>query len=123
MTDVRLSGRSVAEDERAPIEEIARRHLDLVYSLAVREVGDRELAEDVSQAVFVVLARKQQSLREGTVLTGGLFKTTRYCAADALRRERRRQHYEHKAAAMAHRNVGNDAARVELDDVRPLLSS
>src|SRR6266480_1593061 len=100
MTEVGLSERAAEMDE-ARFVQIGQRDLNLVYSVALREVGDAHLAEDVTQAVFVVLAKKRNSLRAGTLLSGWLFKTTRYCAADALRRQRRRQRYERDAAAMA----------------------
>ena len=80
--------------------ELVRRHLNWVYSLARRHVGDAHLAEDVAQSVFVLLARKAASLRRGTVLTGWLFHATRYVASCAIRAERRRRVREESASAM-----------------------
>jgi RNA polymerase sigma factor (sigma-70 family) len=82
--------------------QIARRHLPLVYTVALRSVGnDRHLAEDVTQAVFMVLHRKAHRIPGGgALLAGWLVQTTRYAAGNALRVERRRRFHERRAAAM-----------------------
>jgi DNA-directed RNA polymerase specialized sigma24 family protein len=75
--------------------ELVRRHLDLVYSAAIRQVnGDMHLAQDVAQVVFSDLARKAGSLAGRPVLTGWLYTSTHFAAAKAVRAERRRQAHE-----------------------------
>lgn len=74
--------------------ELVRRYVNLVYSAAARRVGDRHLAQDVTQAVFVILAGKAKSLRRDTPISGWLLTTVRYAAANALKIERRRRRHE-----------------------------
>jgi RNA polymerase sigma factor (sigma-70 family) len=77
---------------------LTRRHLDLVYSAALRQVRDAELARDVAQAVFLLLARKARSFSPETVLAGWLYRTARLVSLEALRAERRRKTREEKMA-------------------------
>ena len=72
----------------------------------MRRVGDRHLAEDVTQAVFVILAKKAKSLRDasgGGALSAWLLSTVRYASANALKMEARRRHHEQQAASSLHR--------------------
>ena len=92
-----LAGYASGRDEEA-FAALVRRHADLVYSAAARRVGDRHLAEDVTQAVFVILATKAKSIRGDAPLTAWLLTTVRYAAANALKIEARRRKYEHLAA-------------------------
>jgi len=80
--------------------ELVQRHLNWVYSSALRQVSDPHLAKDVTQSVFILLARKAGQLRSGTILSGWLFRTTRFVASRALRGEYRRKAREQTASAM-----------------------
>jgi RNA polymerase sigma factor (sigma-70 family) len=93
--------REYAEGGSEPaLEALVGRYLGMVHGIAVREVGEHALAEDVTQAVFALLAKKATELREGTVIAGWLFQTARYAAANATKMERRRRHHEMQAARM-----------------------
>src|SRR5215469_9572456 len=77
--------------------ELVRRHIHLVYSAALRHADIAAHAEEITQAVFVILAQKAGRLREGVVLEAWLYQTTRFTALSFLRGERRRQLREQEA--------------------------
>jgi serpin B len=71
---------------REALDRLIRRHLDLVYSSALRQVRDPHAAEDVTQAVFLILAQKAGTIRAGVAVGGWLLAVTRRAAIDAIRR-------------------------------------
>jgi RNA polymerase sigma factor (sigma-70 family) len=76
---------------------LVSQHLNLVYSVALRQVRDPNLAEEITQAVFIILAGKAKSLSQETILSGWLCRTARYVSDRALRAERRRQFREQES--------------------------
>src|SRR6476659_2394255 len=80
--------------------ELIRLHIDAVYSSALRQVRDPHLPEDVTQAVFMLLARKAPSLGSHPSIAGWLFQPTRYACRAAVREQSRRRERERKAATM-----------------------
>ena len=99
--DIVLLRRYVAERSEAAFTDLVRRHIDLVYSAALRQLyGDGQHAEDATQAVFADLARKASRLTKHTSLAGWLYTSTRYAAASIRRAEGRRSMREQEAHAM-----------------------
>jgi RNA polymerase sigma factor (sigma-70 family) len=103
--------------------ELVRRHLDLVYSAALRQVNrDAHLAQDVAQAVFTDLARKAGSLTDRAALAGWLYTSTHYAAAKAVRTERRRQTHEQEAHAMQEL-LRDPEPNLDWETFRPVLDA
>jgi RNA polymerase sigma factor (sigma-70 family) len=81
----------------AAFAALVERYVNLVYSTALRSAGNPHAAEEITQTVFIILARKAQDLSQRTVLSGWLYQTTRLTAANFLRGEIRRQRREQEA--------------------------
>ena len=95
MDDWQLIESYTREKSEAAFKVLVERHTGLVYASARRQVGDAQLAEDIAQAVFILLACKAGTLGRGTVLSGWLFQTTQFVAARAMRSEQRRLRREY----------------------------
>jgi len=89
-SDMDLVRQYAQHDSESAFTELVNRHINLVYSVAWRYVGNVHDAEEVTQVVFIILAEKAARLREGTILTGWLYETTRFTAAKFLRTNLRR---------------------------------
>jgi RNA polymerase sigma factor (sigma-70 family) len=101
--------------------ELVRRHVNLVYSAAMRQVnGDSHLAQDVAQTVFTELARKAASLCGRQLLTGWLYTCTHFTAAKAVRKEYRRRTHELEAHAMDEL-CHSAAPDIDWENIRPVL--
>ncbi len=74
--------------------EIVRRHIGLVHSVALRQTQNTQHAEEITQAVFIILSRKASSLGRKTILSGWLYHTARLTAANFQRAEFRRARRE-----------------------------
>jgi RNA polymerase sigma factor (sigma-70 family) len=105
----------------AAFAKVVGRHFDGVYSAALRRVGgDEHLAKDITQEVFVTLARSAAKVSLHPVLSAWLYVTTRNIAALKIRGDRRRRIREEEAAAM-HDNSSQDDSGTAWDQVGPML--
>ncbi len=100
VSDRELLRKYTEQGSEAAFARLVRRHLDLVYATCRREAGDQELAQDVAQVVFLILAKKAPTLKAQHSLAGWLFQTARFAAANACRQESLRLHCEQKVAEM-----------------------
>ena len=117
--DAELLRQYASERSNSAFAELVSRHIDLVYSVALRKVGgDSHGARDVAQYVFIELARKSKTLTRYRALTGWLYLTTHHRAAQMVRSERRRQIREHEAYSM---NAISNAPDVDWYKLRPVL--
>src|SRR5258707_12868613 len=100
LDDMELLREYATNGSEAAFETLVHRHVNLVYSAAFRQVPDPMLSGEVTQTVFIILARKAHRLRPGTILSGWLYRTAQFAASKALRTEFRRQKHEQEAGQM-----------------------
>jgi RNA polymerase sigma factor (sigma-70 family) len=95
--DIELLRQYAREGSEDAFEALVARHLNLVYSAALRKTGSPDAAEEIAQAVFIILARKAGRLPDRTILSGWLYQTARLTASTFLRSEIRRTRREQEA--------------------------
>ena len=120
MDDMGLVRQYAGEKSEEAFATLVARHINLVYSVALRQVRDAHLAEEITQMVFILLARKAGSLSPKTVVSGWLYRTARYTAARALTMHRRRQDREQEAYM---RSRLNESEREAWREIEPLLEA
>lgn len=118
--DSELLRRYVQDNSDDAFTTLVEHHIDLVYSVALRQVGNPHLAEEITQAVFIILAKKAHSLRHHQALSSWLFQTTRLTANNFLKSEMRRHHREQEAHM---RSTLNETEAEAWQHVEPLLDT
>src|ERR1017187_5147922 len=94
MDDMALLREYAARNSEAAFETLVSRRIGFVYSAALRQVRDPLMAGGITQAVFIILAQKAGRISEKTVLTGWLFRTTRFAALAQIRDRAKRRRRE-----------------------------
>jgi RNA polymerase sigma factor (sigma-70 family) len=120
--DSTLLRRFAEEKSSEAFGELVQRHLDFVFSAALREVGgDFARAQDITQNVFVALARKASVLHRRATLVGWLHVSVHHAAAELMRNEQRRQRREQEASAMLEQS-GSSIAEDDWSRLQPVLN-
>jgi len=100
-SDSELLRRYAEDGDEAAFAEVVHRHVDLVYSAALRMTGgDTHLSQDAAQSVFTLLAQRSRNLSRHPSIVGWLYTTTRLSVRNFTRGERRRIAREQQAFAM-----------------------
>src|SRR5215469_15466761 len=99
---------------------LVSRHVNKVYSVALRHTGNPAQAEEITQAVFVILARKSRGFRKGVILSGWLYHTARLTSVTFIRSELRRARRQQEAYMQ---NVANESSTDTWPQIAPLLDS
>ena len=100
--------------------ELVARHINLVYSVALRQVGNPHHAEEITQAVFIILARKVAQLRHDKALSSWLFQATRLTANNFVTSEMRRHRREQEAYMQT---ILNESGTEVWTKIAPLLDA
>lgn len=119
MDDMELLRDYATRHSEEAFTTLVTRHIDLVYSVALRHTRNHHQAQEITQAVFVVLARKAPLLNPRTVLAGWLFETARLTAANYVRGEIRRARREQEASMQFD---SNDCDEDAWQHVMPILN-
>src|ERR1044071_3504153 len=119
MDDLALLREYAVQKSEKAFETLVSRYADLVYSAAHRQVHNHSLAEEVTQAVFILLAQKAGSLGSRTLLPGWLYSATWFTARRALRNEKLRQRRECEAAMQG--VMDESTGESNWEDIAPVL--
>src|SRR4051795_10490112 len=95
--DIALLREYVERDSQEAFAALVTRHVNKVYSIALRHTRNPHQAEEITQAVFVILARKSRQLGKRVILAGWLCRTARLSAVTFVRSEIRRTRREQEA--------------------------
>jgi RNA polymerase sigma factor (sigma-70 family) len=121
MDDRQLLTEYATRNSEDAFRTLVERHAGFVYHTALRQVGNHHQAEEITQAVFIALARKAGRIDANAVLSGWLFRATRYAIANHLRSNTRRQRYEQEAMLMQSIFQPGEAAAVS-DQMTPHMN-
>ena len=97
LDDISLLREYVEHGSEDAFAALVTRHVNKVYSIARRHARNPPQAEEIAQAVFVILAKKAPQLGSRVILSGWLCRTAQLTAVTFVRREIRRARREQEA--------------------------
>jgi len=118
-TDPQLLREYAAHKSEAAFAALVDRYVDLVFSAALRMLGEADAAKDVTQNVFVALSQNAGKLTGRPAVAGWLHTTARNIAAKSIRSETRRRTHEQMAAIM--NEILSSSSDANWDDISPYL--
>ena len=118
--DIALLREYVGHDSEEAFATLVTRHVNKVYSVALRHTRNPHQAEEITQAVFVILAKKSRHLGRRVVLSGWLYQTARLAALTFIRSEIRRARREQEAQMQT---LLNESESEVWTQIAPLLDT
>jgi RNA polymerase sigma factor (sigma-70 family) len=120
LDDIALLLEYVERGSEDAFATLVARHINRVYSVALRHIGNPHQAEEITQVVFVILARKARSFGKRVILEGWLYQTARLTALASVRSELRRARREQEAYMQS---VSNESESDPWPQIAPLLDT
>ena len=120
LDDIALLRQYTEQNSEEAFAMLVSRHLNKVYSVALRHTRNPCHAEEITQAVFVILAKKSGRLGNKVVLSGWLYETSRLTAVSFIRSEIRRARREQEAHMQ---NLLNETESEVWPQIAPLLDA
>jgi RNA polymerase sigma factor (sigma-70 family) len=112
MDDWQLLNEYATRNSEDAFRNLVDRYAAMVYHAALRQVRNPQAAQEVTQGVFIALAQKAGRISRQTVLSGWLFRATRYAVLNLVREENCRRRHEQEAMSMQTTGQANGADSV-----------
>jgi RNA polymerase sigma factor (sigma-70 family) len=120
LDDISLLREYVEHESEDAFAALVARHVSKVYSIALRHTRNPHHAQEIAQAVFVILARQARQLGSRVIISGWLCRTAQLTAVTFVRSETRRARREQEAY------MQNPLVKTESDvwaQIEPLLDA
>jgi len=122
-TDAQLLRAYAREQDESAFDQLVARHAAKAFAAAMRVLGDRHAAEDVSQATFLLLARKAGSIGSGRAVSGWVLRTAGFIACDQARARARRRTREEAAVQFRACSTPDDVRERTWRELAPELDA
>jgi len=114
--------KQMADGTTAALEELMRRHEPRIYQFALKIVKSPELAQEISQDVFLKIWEKRMELANIDSLPAWLFSITKNQSLNNLKEIARRYAHEEQYAATLEESLDGEA-EVQFNDLKKFASS